>query len=405
MKVLWITNILFPDVANHLNLPVGFGGGWMLSTASQLKRIDSLDLAIATVSNATNRLITYSKDGICYFVLPIQGDNTKYHSSLERYWKDVYSQFQPDITHIHGTEFAHGLAYINACGTKNVVVSIQGMVSVIAKYYKAGITDRQIWKSLTFRDIVRMDSIWQQKAKFVRRGEIEKQIIKSVSHIIGRTSWDKSHAKALNPKTEYHFCGELLRESFYRNEWRYDRCTPHTIFISQAGYPIKGLHKVLEAMPLVLQNYPDAQICIAGEDIVSKSWFRISGYGRYIKHLIDKFDLSEKVSFLGALNELEMCRQYLKSNVFICPSAIENSPNSLGEAMALKMPYLAAYVGGVPDMVANNMVALYRFEEIEMLAFKICDIFSKKDKASTSIDNQYDCNHIEQILNIYNNIV
>lgn len=251
MKVLWITNILFPDVANHLNLPVGFGGGWMLSTASQLKRIDSLDLAIATVSNATNRLITYSKDGICYFVLPIQGDNTKYHSSLERYWKDVYSQFQPDITHIHGTEFAHGLAYINACGTKNVVVSIQGMVSVIAKYYKAGITDRQIWKSLTFRDIVRMDSIWQQKAKFVRRGEIEKQIIKSVSHIIGRTSWDKSHAKALNPKTEYHFCGEQLRESFYRNEWRYDRCTPHTIFISQAGYPIKGLHKVLEAMPLV----------------------------------------------------------------------------------------------------------------------------------------------------------
>lgn len=405
MKVLWITNILFPDVANHLNLPVGFGGGWMLSTASQLKRIDSLDLAIATVSNATNRLITYSKDGICYFVLPIQGDNTKYHSSLERYWKDVHSQFQPDITHIHGTEFAHGLAYINACGAKNVVVSIQGMVSVIAKYYKAGITDRQIWKSLTFRDIVRMDSIWQQKAKFVRRGEIEKQIIKSVSHIIGRTSWDKSHAKALNPKTEYHFCGELLRESFYRNEWRYDRCTPHTIFISQAGYPIKGLHKVLEAMPLVLQNYPDTQICIAGEDIVSKSWFRISGYGRYIKHLMDKFDLSEKVSFLGALNEEEMCRQYLKSNVFICPSAIENSPNSLGEAMALKMPYLAAYVGGVPDMVANNTVALYRFEEIEMLAFKICDIFSKKDKASTCIDNQYECNHIEQILNIYNNIV
>ena len=79
--------------------------------------------------------------------------------------------------------------------------------------------------------------------------------------------------------------------------------------------------------------------------------------------------------FLGSLSESEMCKRYLKSNVFVCPSAIENSPNSLGEAQALGMPYLTAYVGGAPDMVGQNVETLYRFEEIEMLAQKVCDVF------------------------------
>ena len=163
---------------------------------------------------------------------------------------------------------------------------------------------------------------------------------------------------------------------FYQRKWEYDKCDKHTIFLSQAGYPIKGLHKVLEAMPLVLRHFPDARLRVAGQSIVDKPFYRMSGYGKYIQSLINKLSLNDKITFLGTLSEEEMCEQYLRTNVFICPSSIENSPNSLGEAQIMGVPHLAASVGGVPDMMKGNEECLYRFEEIEMLAEKICDVFS-----------------------------
>lgn len=65
-----------------------------------------------------------------------------------------------------------------------------------------------------------------------------------------------------------------------------------------------------------------------------------------------------------------MVKRYLLSNVFICPSTIENSPNSLCEAQLLGVPHIASYVGGTADLMKGNEECLYRFEETEMLAEK-----------------------------------
>ena len=150
--------------------------------------------------------------------------------------------------------------------------------------------------------------------------------------------------------------------------------------MSQASYPLKGLHQVLKAMPLILQHYPDAQIRVAGTDITKSATIveklRLSGYGKYIKSLIRKYALEGKITFTGSLNGKQMKQEYLRANVFICPSAIENSPNSLGEAQMLGTPCVASYVGGIPDMMKGNEDSLYRFEEIEMLAEKVCSVFA-----------------------------
>src|SRR5690606_18797557 len=84
----------------------------------------------------------------------------------------------------------------------------------------------------------------------------------------------------------------------------------------------------------------------------------------------------------------EMVKEYLNCHVFICPSSIENSPNSLGEAQLLGVPCIASYVGGVPDMVEQEKTGLlYRFEEVEMLAQSIKRIFTDDSLAQKLSEN------------------
>ena len=88
--------------------------------------------------------------------------------------------------HIHGTEFTQGLAYVNACGNKNVVVSIQGMKSVIANYYCAGITLKERLQNITLRDLIK-GGIGSEAKEFAKQGQNEIELIRKVKHVIGRT--------------------------------------------------------------------------------------------------------------------------------------------------------------------------------------------------------------------------
>lgn len=380
MRVLWITNIMFPPICDALNLQSPVTGGWMYSSMQKLQKIGGLEFAIATVYQG-KEFVEKNIDGVRFYLLPLGGkNNQKYQHSLEVYWRKVQQEFLPDVVHIHGTEFAHGFAYIQACGIKRVVVSIQGLVSVIAHYYLVGISRKDIYKNQTFRDIIKWDNLLQQQRKFYKRGKLEQKYICAVNHVIGRTSWDKAHVLAINPEVYYHFCNETLRGEFYKHEWKYEDCEKHSLFVSQAGYPIKGLHQLLKAMPIVLRHYSDAKLYVAGGDITRSKWYRLTGYGSYIRKLIRKYHLEEVIVFVGILQEEEMCHMYLRTNVFVCPSSVENSPNSLGEAQLLGVPCVASYVGGIPDMMRGNEENMYRFEEVEMLAQKICRLFALEEQ-------------------------
>ena len=383
MKVLWITNIMMPPLAKAKALPVPAIGGWMYSSLKRLHAQNGIELAVATLYNG-KKYDASCIDGIKYYLLPLDGGKTvEYNPGLEAYWHRVHDDFNPDVVHIHGSEYPHGLAYINACGPNGVVVSIQGLISVYTRYYASGIAFSDT-KKTTFRDKIRRDGILRGQKSFEKRGRFEIELLSHVNHIIGRTEWDKAHAWAINPKAQYHHCGETLRDSFYSHKWSYDHCEPHSIFVSQASYPIKGVHMLFKALPLVLRHYPDTKVYVAGYDPTAAPWWRIDGYGKYLKKQIARLGISEHIEFTGTLNEEDMCNRYLKSNVFVCCSAIENSPNSLGEAQLLGMPYVASFVGGVPEITDMNSEALYRFEETEMLAKKICNIFSQQDNASSA---------------------
>ncbi|MBO6573736.1 MAG: glycosyltransferase family 4 protein [Balneola sp.] len=379
MKILWITNTLFPDICKKLGIEPPVSGGWMYAGARALcDANNSIDLGVATLFSG-NEFQTMKIKGINYFLIPEQNN--------KKYWKLINDKFQPNVTHIHGTEYPHGLNFVEACGNENVVVSIQGLVSVIERYYYGGISRKELRKNTTFRDYIRFDTLFRQRAVMQQRGRIERSLIQSVNHVIGRTSWDKSHVWEMNQEAKYHFCNETLRREFYRHKWDFRDCETHSIFLSQGHYPIKGFHQVIKALPIILRQYPNTKVYLAGRDFLSKPWWRINGYGKYLKSLITKFDVKDKINYTGLLEGDEMRDRYLKSTVFVCPSAIENSPNSVGEAQILGVPVVASYVGGTPDMIEHEETGLlYPYEEIEMLADAVCRIF-KDNNLSNKLSN------------------
>ncbi len=418
MKILWITNPIFPDLSKALGSEVPVIGGWMYGLANDLVR-KGISLTVAT-SRPNIKEYHSIVNGIDYYLLAGKTPNVEYDVSLEKEWRKIINDIKPDLVHIHGIEFAHGLALMKACPDLSYVISIQGLISIISRYYISGISTSEIRKNITFFDIIKRESIFNAQKKFEKRGrKVEKEYLRLATNVIGRTTWDHNHVKTINPNCKYHFCNESLRDEFYSaKKWNINLKNNHTIFLSQASYPIKGLHKVIEAIYLLKKVFPNIKLRIAGDDIIKTDSFskrlKLRGYAKYIKALLQKYELEERISFLGHLNSEEMIDEYLNCHVFICPSSIENSPNSLGEAQLLGVPSIASYVGGVPDMVTQMKTGLlYRFEEVEMLAQHIATLFTNDNLAISismgGIDTgtkRHDRNkNLKRTLEIYNQII
>ena len=397
MKALWITNCLFEEYFATKGLSAAFTGGWMRSLALKLKELNpDIELAIASRIKSVDKLEVVKAGGFTFYALPGMLYRDSYDASIEKDWKEINRQFSPDVVHIHGSEFPHGLAYVNAVGAKGVLVSMQGIISRIARNYAAGIKLPDMLKNVTFYDLFIASTPMKEQKKYVRQGRLEEELLRKVNHVVGRTTWDHDHTWAINPNATYHFCNETLRPPFYSaDKWNIGECRRHRIFLSQAAKPIKGIHQLIEALPLILRTYPDAEVYVAGNDFINTSSLReklrYTTYAHYINSLIDKYAIRNKSHFTGMIDAERMAEQYRMANVFVCPSSIENSPNSLGEAQLMGCPVVASYVGGVPDMVENGRTGLlYRFEETEMLAAAVCRIFDNDGLAEKLSSNGID---------------
>jgi len=353
----------------------------MIALAKELMKTERVQLCVSTVYTGSD-LRRYDHDEIVYYLIPKHTSNLGYDSGLEKFWCKIVDEFRPEVIHIHGTEYAHGMACMNACPDQKYVISIQGLVSICSEYYYAGIKYSDIIKNITINDIRRHETIFQGRNKFKRRGVLEHEYIKRTSNIIGRTFWDYTHTRRINPQVKYHKCNEVLRQSFYTSEkWQLTNKKDYTIFASQAGYPIKGLHQLLKALAIVRDSFPSTRLRVAGADIIyfknRLDRWSLSGYGLYIKTLIKDLGLKDYITFTGPLTEEQMTEEFLNAHVFICPSSIENSPNSIGEAQIIGTPCVASFVGGIPNMISHeNTGLLYRFEEYTMLANQIIEIFN-----------------------------
>lgn len=134
--------------------------------------------------------------------------------------------------------------------------------------------------------------------------------------------------------------------------------------------PIKGIPYLLEALSLLKRQRTDFSLDIVGD-----------GPNRYeYEELTKEFSLNTMVNFHGLKQKKEVAEFMRSADVFILPSLTENLPCVLIEAMAVGLPIVATSVGGVPEIVKEEMGILVPPKEPQKLAEAINYILDHLEK-------------------------
>ena len=414
MKVLWICNQPLKGAIDSSGETKTFGGGWLNEEASVLLKTGEIEIVSCFADRGAKSLIKKNDGALTHYAVPRKRRSFfKYDSSMEKFFDRIIEMEKPDFCHIHGTENSNALSLVRNHPELTYIVSLQGIVSYISIHERAGVP----WwfrKNHTLVSIIARNGTDSLARKHEKYASLEREILKCADYFLGRTEWDKACSFLNNSNARYVYNPRLLREPFYNNSWNIDSCERHTIFVSQSSTALKGVHFVIKALSIIKQYYPDARVVIAGKPLVFNSGVQNcvknfvwgNSYQQYLVHLIKKLGLEDSVSFTGNLDAEEMAERLKKSHVFVLPSSIDNSPNSLGEAMMVGTPCVASFVGGVPDMLDHKVDGiLYPYDEYYILAYNICRIFGDDNMATSFSENAHNHAMITHSRETSNNVV
>ncbi len=112
--------------------------------------------------------------------------------------------------------------------------------------------------------------------------------------------------------------------------------------------PVKGQAVLLEAMKLLVESGVDAALTLVGSG---------PEHDR-LEAIAVRLGLEDRVTFTGALNQIETREQFAQADLFALTSFAEGIPVVLMEAMALGVPCVASRVNGVPELIEHGVTGL-----------------------------------------------
>lgn len=111
--------------------------------------------------------------------------------------------------------------------------------------------------------------------------------------------------------------------------------------------PEKGVFDLLEAFAQVTRQFPDLRLVLGGIGRIEALRERAAQLG-----------VSDRIELPGWLGPEEKSAALAASTLFLLPSYIEGMPMALLEAMSWGLPVIATPVGGIPQVVTNEVNGL-----------------------------------------------
>lgn len=380
-RVLWFSTLPLPST-NPLNLT---RCGWQEGLRKALEIYHpEVELGIVVFSSEPHEPITM---GNATFYTFHRGTPSGRLGKMWKSWQhlsytpeeldlcvDLVDSFSPDLVHFHGSENFFSL--ISPRVTVPSVLSIQGIVNGIRPYLFSDMGWKDILRKLATKEFIKGEGIihkWQSWNKYYLH---EQQIIQSCQNFIGRTEWDRAVLLTFNPRANYYHCDEALSDIFYDLEWHPEHSQKNIIYCTTGSAFFKGSLTLVQAISILSRRgFNNVQLRLAG-------LHADSDLGRTIRNFAVMNQLEEKVVLLGRLYPQQIIEEMKKASVFVLPSHIDNSPNSLCEAMLMGMPCIAAQVGGIPTLVKDDVDGLlYHDRDPYILAEKIIKLLEDRDLA------------------------
>jgi glycosyltransferase involved in cell wall biosynthesis len=360
MRVLWFTNSSV-DYQEHIT---GYnGGGWMTSLKKVLDKETDIELGISFLledsefkkeMNGTTYYPVSNHSGILDKVI----SKLKYGNNLNKRFKnsdnqyvkkylDVVNDFKPSVIHIWGTEKNFGLICEH---TKiPVIIHLQGIINpYLNAFFPPNISLKDFiikdgFSPLSISKNIKEYNGWKYIA------DREKNIFKNCKFFMGRTDWDRILTEIYSNDATYFHCEEALRDEFYTNlKWEPQKSNKAKIVTTISGPLYKGGDLLLKVANLLKKELDfDFEWEVYGiDDLVVQE--KLIG--------IKASNVNLMLRGMGTSEQIRLALQ--TANVFVHPSYIDNSPNSVCEAQICGVPVIACNVGGMSSLIKNNLTGV-----------------------------------------------
>jgi glycosyltransferase involved in cell wall biosynthesis len=335
IRVAWLApyppEFLQPELT-IVRSPKAHPASWIVNLANALAKRDDVDLQVITASSGILENQTVTKERITFHVIRhtfpftargfpayMRLDVLTRYAFLRRQVRQILLRLQPDVIHVHGTEYGYGLAALEA--NTLTIVSIQGIVNLLAR----------VSPSLFYR----------------RQAPFELHVIRTAKYFGSRTAWADSFIRNLNDTATIYDLPEAVDPVFFRMAAA--QTNPHILMVGSV-LQRKGIEEALRAMSIVVAACPSAKLLVVGEGRPD--------YLEGLKQHTKSAGIKANVEWLGFKTAHEIAALHAVSAILIHPSYLDNSPNSVAEAMASGLPIIASNVGGIPSMIENGVTGL-----------------------------------------------
>lgn len=119
----------------------------------------------------------------------------------------------------------------------------------------------------------------------------------------------------------------------------------------------KGLHRVLRALPLLLEKVPTARLLVIGKEPLHSRLF-----ARFLSRNLP-------VDYIHGMPREQLYQTYKRGKVLVLPSEIEATPLVIAEGTMAGLPPVVSRVGGHPELVQHGKTGfLFDLDDTAALA-------------------------------------
>lgn len=171
----------------------------------------------------------------------------------------------------------------------------------------------------------------------------------------------------------------LNTQAFNKREGEHYRVSKQQLVVIGRLIPLKN-HKVLfEAMPKVMEAFPDCQLLVLGDGPERQN----------LEKLITDLSLENNVVLLG--HRTDALAYVEASDAMIIPSKSEGFPLVVLEAFGLKTPVIGFDVPSINEMIVDGESGyLIKPFNADLLADKIIELLQNKEQAAGFAEAAYD---------------